>query len=225
MSMRSGLWPRTRSSARNARTGGTELAVVVVVDGLGDAVEACRERYDPGARGGMPPHVTVLYPVPSDDRTVDLLQDTLSQVLVAHQPFSFRLRTIGEFPGVVYLAPEPAAPFVRLTEDLSSALGIAPYGGRFDTVVPHLTVAQHRVPRRVMRVLEAALPIEVRANEVRVFGQVDGTWSQRCAVSLGTGADHALQCHRHPRASGSQVPGADGSRVPGSGSAQPLQEQ
>jgi len=169
-----------------ARDPRAHLAVVVVVEAPGPAVDACRHRYDPGARAGMPPHVTVLYPVPDPGRGADGLGETLGPVLVGHPPFRFWLRAIGRFPGVVYLTVDPSEPFVDLTEAVGDALGIAPYGGAFDQVVPHLTVAaRRRLPRRVVRSLEEDLPIEAVARDVRVLAQSDGGWTQRCALPLG----------------------------------------
>ena len=44
--------------------------------------------------------------------------------------------------GVVWLAPEPAAAFIAMTEALAAAFpGYLPYEGLHDTVIPHLTLA------------------------------------------------------------------------------------
>ncbi len=50
------------------------------------------------------------------------------------------------FPAnVVYLAPDPAEPFVALTEALAAAFpDCPPYGGAFDEPVPHLTIGHTR---------------------------------------------------------------------------------
>ena len=48
---------------------------------------------------------------------------------------------------MVYLAPEPAAPFVALTEAVGAEFpGFPPYGGAFDEVVPHLTISEANEP-------------------------------------------------------------------------------
>jgi 2'-5' RNA ligase len=57
--------------------------------------------------------------------------------------FSLELGMVGRFPGVVYLAPEPTAPFAELTAELVRRHpDHQPYGGEAFPVVPHLTIAQ-----------------------------------------------------------------------------------
>lgn len=214
--------PIARLRRRHAPAeGGAALALVVVVETPGPGIAEIRERYDPGARRGMPPHVTVLYPVPDPglgSTGVEQVGDRLSKVLVEHEPFGFRLETIGRFPGVVYLAPDPADPFVELTAAVSGALGLAPYGGRFDQVVPHLTVALgRRLPRRARRSLHAALPVAAVARDVQVFRQEGGTWTHRCTIPLGSPAQ-GTPAQRTP-----PCPDAPASST--SGGVQPLQEE
>ena len=53
------------------------------------------------------------------------------------------LASVGRWPDVVYLAPEPDAPFRRLTAALASAFpDYPPYEGAHEEVIPHLTVAR-----------------------------------------------------------------------------------
>ena len=56
----------------------------------------------------------------------------------------FDLRAVREWPdGVVYLEPDPAEPFVRLTRELVERFpDHQPYNGTFtaDEVIPHVTV-------------------------------------------------------------------------------------
>ncbi len=42
----------------------------------------------------------------------------------------------------MWLAPDPAHPFVELIERLATEFGVRPYGGAHGEVVPHLTVAR-----------------------------------------------------------------------------------
>ena len=52
-----------------------------------------------------------------------------------------RFERTGRFPGVVWLAPEPAEPFIALTELLAAAFpDHPPYEGAHDEIVPHLTL-------------------------------------------------------------------------------------
>lgn len=164
---------------------GGDAALAVRVDRAGAAVDRCRQRFDPGATAGMPPHVTVLYPAPPDRRQ---LEDALLGLLAEHDPFRFELTTIGHFPGVWYLCPQPAEPFVRLTEAVAARLGTPPYGGRFGQIVPHLTVAhRRRLPSWARRGLERSLPIVCEARTVDLLHHGDGGW--RVAASLALGRD------------------------------------
>ena len=73
------------------------------------------------------------------------------------------------FPATLWLAPEPCEPFRDLTETLCASFpSVRPYGGQFDRVIPHLTVAD-RVTEPTMDRLEAAIApsllVEAEATE------------------------------------------------------------
>lgn len=87
-------------------------------------------------------HITLLGPfAPREDVDEGLLAE-LADFFADVLPFHYRLDRVAQFPGgPVYLAPEPAGPFRRLTQGLHGRFPeFPPYGGRFDDVVPHLTV-------------------------------------------------------------------------------------
>jgi 2'-5' RNA ligase len=74
---------------------------------------------------------------------------------------------------VLWLAPEPDQPFRALTAALWARYPqAAPYGGEFDDVVPHLTVA-HGQPPAVLRAaaaqVAADLPIHAPVHRVRLI--------------------------------------------------------
>jgi hypothetical protein len=125
----------------------------------------------------VPAHVTLLYPfVPADAlREADL--DALRGLFATAEPFDVELRELRRWPGIAYLAPEPAAPFVALTESLAARWPEhPPYAGIVDEIVPHLTAAEgdeadirHYLPL-AFRVTEATLleEIEPASNRWRV---------------------------------------------------------
>src|SRR3954471_22890976 len=91
----------------------TETALVVVVPEAEPIVAEHRLRHDPSAADGVPAHVTVLYPfrTPVDHATAA----AAAAVPGARAPFDVTFRATARFPGVVlYLDPEPAAPFHEL---------------------------------------------------------------------------------------------------------------
>nr|WP_315238663.1 2'-5' RNA ligase family protein [uncultured Albidiferax sp.] len=119
-----------------------QTGLIVCVAEAEPRVAHLRERFHPVARLGVPAHITVLYPfMPPecmDGAVVRRIQEAVSGIAA----FPFTLATVGRFPATTYLAPEPAAPFIALTQSLARAFpDFPPFGGEFETVIPHLTVA------------------------------------------------------------------------------------
>jgi 2'-5' RNA ligase len=86
--------------------------------------------------------VTLVVPF-ADSSQVDGLLDRLSKLLASFSPFETALAETARFRGLLYLNPEPREPFIEITEALAEAFPeFPPYGGEFDEVVPHVTVAQ-----------------------------------------------------------------------------------
>jgi 2'-5' RNA ligase len=149
-------------------------------------VPAAAELLDESAReAGMPPHITLVYPFIPAGRIDGAVEAELASVLGATAPFEFRLERVGRFPGVVYLAPEPAEPFAALVQALLGRWPEhPPYGGEFEELVPHLTVAYGAAaPAGV----EEALPLEATAREVWLMTRTPGAWVPRARFPLGGG--------------------------------------
>jgi 2'-5' RNA ligase len=132
---------------------------------------------------GMPPHITIFYPF-LNVRTIDAETESTLGALLAEVPaFDFGLSEIGRFPGVVYLAPDPASPFIALTEAIAERWpDHQPYGGAFEEIVPHLTVA-YGAP--IPGGLAEQLPLRVQASEVWLMSRVARRWTRRRAFPLG----------------------------------------
>lgn len=145
---------------------------------------------DRGAqRSGMPAHITVLYPFlysrEVDRRTAGRLADMLGRIAA----FDFSLTEIRSFPGVVYLSPEPAAPFVALTEVIVRAWpSHPPYGGAYEQIVPHLTVSYGDAPPDG---LAERLPIAARTEEVWLMSRAGNRWMRRRRFALAGSAHGA----------------------------------
>jgi 2'-5' RNA ligase len=144
-------------------------ALVVLVPEAEALVEALRLRYDPMAVLGVPAHVTVLFPFvsPVDDVAAARVGATCRQ----HAPFTVEFTAVDRFPGsVIWLRPEPSAPFAALTAAMVAEFpGFPPYSGRIAEPVPHLTVADDvdDATAETLRVeLGRGLPIRSQVNEL-----------------------------------------------------------
>jgi 2'-5' RNA ligase len=171
---------------RALRAGRGESAVIVPVPEAEALVGDLRARHDPAAAAGMPAHVTLLYPFLRPGRIDAEVGSALAEAVAGAAAFRFELARVDRFPNVLYLAPEPAAPFVALTRALVARWpGCQPYGGRFGAPVPHLTVAIGPEPPAAGAALAAALPLAARAERVAVVTRRrGGRWSPAFELSL-----------------------------------------
>ncbi|MFE1880444.1 2'-5' RNA ligase family protein [Streptomyces diastatochromogenes] len=165
-----------------------QSGLIVRVPAAEPAVRAWRDRLDPSARVGVPAHVTVLFPFLDASRIDQGVCTAIGEVLDRHQSFGVRFERCGRFPGVLYLAPEPDTPFRRLTEAFVARWPEnPPFGGQFDDVVPHLTVAQGQdeaVLEKAEADLLGSLPVVAHVSSVDLLVH-DGTrWRQRGSFPL-----------------------------------------
>ncbi|MDQ0688482.1 2'-5' RNA ligase [Streptomyces achromogenes] len=165
-----------------------QSGLIVRVPEAEPVVRAWRERLDPSARAGVPAHVTVLFPFLDESSVDDGVCAAVAEVIGRHRPFEVRFERCGRFPGSLYLVPEPGIPFVRLTEAIADRWPQhPPFGGRFDEVVPHLTIAQGQddaVLEEVEAGLRDRLPVTGRVSSVDLMVH-DGTgWRHRASFAL-----------------------------------------
>jgi len=127
-------------------------------------------------------HITLLGPF-VDRRDVNAqLLTTLEELLAPVRGFTFELSRVDRFPsGLIYLAPNPAEPFKRLTEILAAAFpDWPPYGAAFDDVVPHLSIGQNLTEMEVDS-LHEQLPIFATAEQVTLTW-----WSHDTIATIAT---------------------------------------
>jgi 2'-5' RNA ligase superfamily len=133
----------------------------------------------------MPAHVTVLYPFLAPDAITPEVEHDLESLLTSFRGFSFRLAGVDRFSGILYLAPEPAEPFRALTSAVHERWpDHPPYGGAFETVIPHVTVVYGSEPPNVETELEEAMPIEAEATEVWLMVESGQAWVLRKRFQL-----------------------------------------
>ena len=107
-----------------------------------------------------------------------------------------RAKRVARFdPDVLYLEPDPAAPFLDLTRVVMERFpAVRPYGGQIslDDLVPHLTVADCQAPGlceddgvldRVEREIAEALPLDATASQVWLMSG-DGSWKVDARFAL-----------------------------------------
>ena len=137
----------------------------------------------------MAPHVTLLAPFTHASALARERVEQVRGIVTAFRQFPFTLARVGRFEGVVYLAPEPAEPFVRMTAALVDAFPEhPPYDGAFTEIVPHLTVASHDdrlLLDDLAAIVQEHVPISALASSVLLVERaVDLTWETRAAFEL-----------------------------------------
>ena len=147
-----------------------EFALAVPFEGLIEPV---------GVPQDLPAHVTVLYPAPDD-------VEAIAQALAPFEPFDVVFPRLDRFPGVLWLAPEPAEPFVRMTEAMVARFpDFPPYGGSYSSIVPHLTVAESLLDETASLV-EPLLPLASRVESVVLYTSADSVhWAEHATFDLG----------------------------------------
>jgi 2'-5' RNA ligase len=148
-----------------------------------------RQRYTLDAPAGIPAHVTILFPFVDPGR-LEEVEARLAELIAAVPAFDVTFARTARFPEVLYLEPEPAEPFVALTHAIEREWpDQPPYGGHFETIVPHLTVAEPEDPALLDRIaaeVEPQLPIATRVNEAALFVEDHaGHWHEHSRLPFG----------------------------------------
>ena len=166
-------------------------ALIVEVPEAEPLVAEWRAKHDWSAQHGVPAHITVLFPFVPVEHVDDVLLDELRRLFDQEPSFPFSLPRFSRFPEVVWLAPEPADAFSRLTELVFARYPkYPPYEGAHDVVVPHLTVGEGEVALQdeIDAALTPHLPIAARAEEVTMIVEDEaGRWSAGPRFPLRSG--------------------------------------
>jgi 2'-5' RNA ligase len=180
-----------RSSPKAAAEALPETALICRVPEAEPYVARFRQRFDPSARRNVPAHVTILYPfLPPAHVDAEVLE-TLVAIAAAVPRFEYRLRDLRRFPVSVYLAPDPDQPFAALTDAVYRAYpDYPPFAGKFEVVVPHVTVAHGDEPLlcEIEIELRIALPaagIPARCREMVLIENSSGRWEPMHVFALG----------------------------------------
>jgi 2'-5' RNA ligase len=171
-----------------------QSAIVVPVPEAEPVVGRFRARLDPAAGWGVPAHVTILFPFVPPDAITGTVIEMAAAAVKSVPAFSCEFAQTGWFgDDVVWLAPEPAAPFRALTSATYAAFPLyPPFGGSYPDVVPHLTIGhQAGFGPAALRAAQAevrhALPIRTRVKVAWLMtgGTAPGSWAPLAELPLG----------------------------------------
>ncbi len=172
-----------------------QTAVIVPVPAVDSLVAPWRSRFDISAGLGVPPHVTVVYPFLPLERIGNEDVRALQEIFAAEPAFTVTFARFGEFPetadtpGPLYLDPDPAGPFRRLTTVLATRWPAAPpYGGAHLDPIPHLTITEV-APKESKLAARASigpgLPITTRIDAGCLLAFDGSRWIENTALALG----------------------------------------
>jgi 2'-5' RNA ligase superfamily len=143
----------------------------------------------------VPAHVTILSPFLDSDRLDAAVRDRLAAICAHERAFEVELIAVRRWeasdigPGVVWLQPSPAEPFVRLTRAVWAAFPECPPYGREDhELEAHLTIAIDDPTHFNAVESEAAalLPVRRAAHSVSLLVEgADGRYRTRRRFPLG----------------------------------------
>jgi 2'-5' RNA ligase len=149
-------------------------------------VATWRDRFDPPAILGMPAHVTVLYPFVPAEGLSERVIGRLTAMCAEQPALDVMFTRLARFPDALYLEPEPADEIRHLTLKVAELWPESPpYGGAFDEVIPHLTIAVG-VGEPAFAEVEAALaewlPIQARLAEAVLYAFDGARWQVRARM-------------------------------------------
>ena len=170
-----------------------ESALAVLVGEAEECVGRLRRHYDPSAQEDMPAHITILWPFKPPETITDTDIRNLTRLFTGHEPFPYVLDHVAAFEGsAVYLAPDPAEPFVELAKSVTAAFPeYPPYRGLYPKIIPHLTVAQTSrdsfaaVQAECATALSGELPLHAETRSVTLFVRQAGPWRSARSFPLG----------------------------------------
>lgn len=155
-------------------------AVIIAFPEAAPAVDGWRERTCSDRPSiGIPPHVTLLFPFVPAEKVDDGLLAALRVLFAATEPFTVSFREAHRWSGMLYLAPEPAERFSRLTRTIVERWpDHPPYEGVHETVIPHLTVAygDEALLAGVEADVTPKLPIEANVSEALLLEELEPDW-------------------------------------------------
>ena len=164
-----------------------ETALVLVV-ALPAALEALRRRSIADATGGVPPHVTLLYPFAEESQIDADVLAAVAEIVSRHPAMRLTLGEGRRFPDTLYASVEPDLPLRALQAELAAAFPtLQLYGGAFE-FVPHVSIVEGQTaadPHAFDDPAWSTLPVEQDVDAVDLITGRDGVWATRHRFPLG----------------------------------------
>jgi len=160
-----------------------ESVILIPVPAAISIVGKWREKYDPVALHGVPPHITVIFPFKNPDLINDKIINLIRKFFSKVKQFQLSLVRINTFPGVVYLEPEPKEKFIDLIKGIVNIFPEnPPFEGKFEKIIPHLTIGNklqnlEQAKTEIYQDIISKLPIKALATEASLMESKDGEWS------------------------------------------------
>jgi hypothetical protein len=167
-------------------------AIVVLTREAEPVIGGFYRRQTGAGQDGMKPHVTLTVPFVPAAKIDASVEDRLVSLFGRFEPFDYVLRRFEYFEsGVLYLDPEPRAPFIDLVRALTAEFpDYPPYEGVHDDVIPHMTVVESEDAELLEEIrleTEPRLPIACRAAEATLVERgADLRWRPRTAFPFGS---------------------------------------
>lgn len=170
-----------------------ERGLAILVPEAEDFVRAFRAQYDSLVANEIPAHISINHPFCPAAEKESRLEEILADLFSGITAFRFSLTEVRRFPEALYLAPEPEGCFTALITAVADCFPQSPpYEGRFENIIPHLTVAYLEDTQEIDAMSDAlsaaaakALPLHAEVTNVRLIEKVGGEWRERRSFPLG----------------------------------------
>lgn len=145
------------------------------------------------------PESAIIVPVPEAEANSKALIAHVREFAGKQCRFAYSLNSVGQFADTLYLAPCPKEPFIDLENALVEIFpGYLPYRGRFDAVVPHLTVVHgpglplDDLEEEVSRHARFRAGIKASCETLALIENTSGLWRVRERFSLAMPRERSI---------------------------------
>ena len=169
-----------------------ERGLIILVPEAEDFLRSFRKNYDSLADVEVPAHITINMPFSPSKKLDSRLEEILTDLFFGFAAFKFSLTAVRRFPEALYLTPEPEEPFKNIITAVAKRFPESPpYEGRFEDIIPHLTVAHLEDTEEIdaisgvlITAAAEALPIHGVVRSVVLIAKVDGKWREQTRFQL-----------------------------------------